>query len=85
MKKLETEIFSEATKLTELNLDNNPLELPEDGQFLTSSSLRKFSMSDCNLKMIKEDTFIGMTGLEELDIGKNQINEATVIYVFIIL
>jgi hypothetical protein len=72
---LHPDMFLNASHLETLNLSRNPLlKIPTDRHFISSPSLRHLDLSDCNIRSISVATFSNVTGLDEVELSENRLN-----------
>jgi Leucine-rich repeat (LRR) protein len=71
---LHPDLFVGLSKLQGLYLSTNPdLQIPSDRHFINSHSLTQLDISGCNVRSVSVETFEGVTALELLDLGYNNL------------
>ncbi|XP_078045004.1 uncharacterized protein LOC144474214 isoform X2 [Augochlora pura] len=77
---LDPKVFGdrEKTDIVELKLSGNPLEVPEDGSFLSSqlSNVEILDLSNCNLVHLNQDLFDNTRKIAQLNLSGNNISGA---------
>jgi hypothetical protein len=76
---LHSDIFLGLPKLEAVYLGNNKhLQVPTDGHFIHSHSLKHLGISDCNISAVSGETFANVSALERLELSYNNLRSVDI-------